>query len=529
LTEVPAEVRHDSTLFQLTPTWARLTWLKASAGKLPSRLLGILGLYALAHILIRLVISDGAELDEAEQLLLSQSIALGYTEQPPLYTWLLIGFEAIFGVDILALAILKNLLLVITQLCLFLAARIVLNDVYLAFLTSLSLWLVPQIAWESHRDLTHSVLVTSFCSGWFYAMVTLVRAGQTRHYLMLGLLLGLGALSKHSFLLFAAALGAAVLSQRAMRHRLLDRRMLLACALAALVVLPHLLWLLGHVHLGSSPTTRKLELHSGMQSVMAIATGLGKLIWASVRFLTPLWLICLLTFPQLATWRFAGPASRQPYRQTLARFFLIVFALLSAAVILFGVTHFKDRWMQPLLFLAPLYVFVRLQDIGGIAPDRLRMFACVLAFFGLVFLAAPLAQAWVAPWFGMYSRLHAPFEDIARQLREAGFGRGTIVAETTFIGGNFRLMFPTSHVVTPEVTTGLQVGQRVDGQCLVVWDGNDGEPLPIPLQEFLAEFLHAQPPSDRAPHYIEARLKRSHQRVFRLGFLLFPAGLGECR
>jgi lipopolysaccharide core galacturonosyltransferase RgtB len=492
-------------------------------------LLGILGLYALAHILIRLVISASAELDEAEQLLLSQAFALGYTDQPPLYTWLLIGFEAVFGVDILALAILKNLLLVITHLCLFLAARIVLNDVHLAFLTSLSLWLVPQIAWESQRDLTHSVLVTSVCSGWFYVMATLLRTGQTRHYLMLGLLLGLGALSKHSFLLFAAALGAAVLSQRELRHRLVDRRMLLACALAALVVLPHLMWLLGHFHLGSSPTTRKLELHSGMQSVMAIATGLGKLIWASVRFLTPLWLICLLIFPQLVTRHCSGVTSPQPYRHTLARFFLMVFAVLSAAVILFGVTHFKDRWMQPFLFLAPLYVFVRLQDIGRIAPGRLHTFACVLACFGVVFLAAPLVQAWVAPWFGMYSRLHAPFEEMARQLREVGFRQGTIVAETTFIGGNLRLMFPTSRVVTPEVTTGLQVGHREAGQCLVVWDGNHGEPLPIPLQRFLEEFLHAQPLSDRAARYIEARLKRSRQRVSRLGFLLFPAGLEECR
>jgi 4-amino-4-deoxy-L-arabinose transferase-like glycosyltransferase len=379
-----------------------LTWLKTSSGKLSYILPVILAVYGLIHVLIGLVISAGAELDEAEQLLLSQSFAIGYTDQPPLYTWLLIGFEAIFGVNLLALAILKNLLLVITHLCLFLAARIVLNDIYLAFLTSLALWLVPQIAWESHRDLTHSVLVTSVSSGWFYAMVTLLHSGQTRHYLMLGLLLGLGALSKHSFLLFAAALCAAVLCQREMRHRLLDRRMLLACALAALVVLPHLLWLLEHFHPGISPTTRKLELHSGMQSVMAIATGLGKLVWASVRFLTPLWLICLLAFPQLVTRRFSGATARHPYRQTLEWFFLMVFVLLTAAVILFGVTHFKDRWMQPFLFLAPLYVFVRLQDIGSVAPGRLHTFACVLAFFGLVFLVAPLAQAWVAPWFGMY-------------------------------------------------------------------------------------------------------------------------------
>jgi lipopolysaccharide core galacturonosyltransferase RgtB len=489
----------------------------------------LLAAYGLLHVLIRLVISESAELDEAEQLLLSQSFAIGYTDQPPLYTWLLIGFEAIFGVDILSLAILKNLLLLITHLCLFLAARIVLNDAYLASLTSLSLWLVPQIAWESHRDLTHSVLVTSVSSGFLYVLMTLLRTGRAWRYLMLGLLLGLGALSKHSFLLFATALLAAVLSQREVRGLLLDRRMLLACALSGLVVLPHFLWLLAHFHPNTSLTTRKLGVHSGMPSFMVIATGLSQLVWASVRFLSPFWLICVLVFPQLVTRRFSGATSRHQYRRTLERFFLIVSIILAVAVVLFGVTHFKDRWMQPFLFLVPLYVFVRLQGVSGIAAGRLHLFACALALSGLVFLVAPLAQAWVAPWFGTYSRLHAPFEEVARQLREAGFRKGTIVAETTFIGGNLRLVFPTSRVVTPKVRSAMRVDPQAAGQCLVVWDGDDRPPLPPPLSPFLEETLHAQPSSDQAPRYIDARLKRSHQQVFRIGFLLFPDGLGNCR
>jgi hypothetical protein len=229
------------------------------------------------------------------------------------------------------------------------------------------------------------------------------------------------------------------------------------------------------------------------------------------------------------TRRCSSAASRYRYRRTLERFFLMVFIILAAAVILFGVTHFKDRWMQPFLFLAPLYAFVRLQGIGGIAPRRLHIFAGVLAVSSVVFLIAPLAQAWVAPWFGMYSRLHAPFEEVARQLREAGFREGIIVAETTFIGGNLRLVFPTSRVVTPEVRSAMHVNSHAAGQCLVVWDGYDRPPLPPPLRPFLEGALQAQPSSDPAPRYIDARLKRSHRQVFRIGFLLFPNGLANCR
>jgi lipopolysaccharide core galacturonosyltransferase RgtB len=527
--EVPESLRRDSAAFQSTPTGTHLTWPEAWSGKLPRMLPVILAGYGLLHVLIRLVISEGAELDEAEQLLLSQSVAIGYTDQPPLYTWLLIGFEAIFGVNILSLAILKNLLLFITHLCLFLAAKIVLNDAYLASLTSLSLWLVPQIAWESHRDLTHSVLVTSVSSGFLYVLMTLLHTGRTWCYLILGILLGLGALSKHSFLLFAGALLAAVLSQRQVRGLLLDCRMLLACALAGLVVLPHFLWLLDHFHPDTSLTTRKLGMHSGMPSVTVIATGLGKIVWASVRFLSPFWLVCVLVFPKLVTRRLSGDTWRYQYRRTLERFFLIVGIILAVTVILFGVTHFKDRWMQPFLFLVPLYVFLRLQDVGGIVAGKLHIYAGVLALSGLVFLVAPLVQAWVAPWFGMYSRLHAPFEEVARQLTEAGFRKGTIVAETTFIGGNLRLMFPTSRMVTPEVRSAMHVDPQASGQCLVVWDGDNRPPLPPPLRLFLEGTLHAPPSSDQAPRYIDARLKRGHEQAFRLGFLLFPDGLGNCR
>jgi 4-amino-4-deoxy-L-arabinose transferase-like glycosyltransferase len=477
---------------------------------------------------MRLLISAGAELDEAEQLLLSQSFAIGYTDQPPLYTWLLMIFQTLFGVDILSLALLKNLLLFLTYLWLFLAARIILNDAYLALLTALSLWLIPQIAWESYRDLTHSVLVTSMSSGLCYVMVKLLQTGQTRHYCMLGLLLGLGALSKHSFLLFAAALLGAALTQRHMRARLLDRRMVLALGLAALVVLPHYVWLFEHVHPDTSPAMRKLERQNGIQSVTAIGTGLIKLIWASVSFLTPFWLICLLVFPPLRSWCRAGARAPNRYRCLLSRYFLIVFVILIASVVLLRVTHFKDRWMQPFLFLAPLYVLMRLQDVD-VAPSRLRVYVCVLAFFGLVFLTAPLAQAWVAPWFGMYSRLHVPFEALAHELEVAGFERGMIVAENTFIGGNLRLIFPKALVLTPETTTGAHVALHEGGQCLVVWDGNNRQALPGPLRRFLEKDLHGHLHSNQTPRYAEAWLRRSQQQVFRIGFLLFSAGLGDCR
>jgi hypothetical protein len=129
----------------------------------------------------------------------------------------------------------------------------------------------------------------------------------------------------------------------------------------------------------------------------------------------------------------------------------------------------------------------------------------------------------------MYSRLHVPFEAIARQLGEGGFRQGTIVAETTFLGGNLRLTFPQARVLTPELTIGLQAGHGAAGQCLVVWNGQERQPLPPPLRSFLQHTLSGQLPDDSTPHYLEALLKHSQHQVFRVGVLFFPTGLGDCR
>ena len=58
--------------------------------------------------------------------------------------------------------------------------------------------LLPQIGWESQRDLTHSVLVTGMASMTLWLALTMLeRKPGCRHYLLLGLLIGtaLGAVT----------------------------------------------------------------------------------------------------------------------------------------------------------------------------------------------------------------------------------------------------------------------------------------------------------------------------------------------
>ncbi|MCX6865636.1 MAG: glycosyltransferase family 39 protein [Verrucomicrobia bacterium] len=113
------------------------------------RILLLLVLYFTLHLLLRLCVSNSAELDEAEQLLLTQDLRLGYGSQPPLYTWLQSGLFALCGINIFALAVLKNGLLFLTYFFVYLGAREITRDNNRAVIAMLSLLWIPQICWES--------------------------------------------------------------------------------------------------------------------------------------------------------------------------------------------------------------------------------------------------------------------------------------------------------------------------------------------------------------------------------------------
>ncbi|MFO1232001.1 MAG: glycosyltransferase family 39 protein [Paenacidovorax caeni] len=107
-----------------------------------------------------------------------------------------------------------------------------------------SLLLIPAMGWESLRDLTQPVLLTCLVAATVGAVAPAAPA-RPAGFALLGLLLGLGMLSKYSFALFAAVLGGALLSLPAGQALLRERGAWWLPVLAALlVVLPHGLWLL---------------------------------------------------------------------------------------------------------------------------------------------------------------------------------------------------------------------------------------------------------------------------------------------
>jgi 4-amino-4-deoxy-L-arabinose transferase-like glycosyltransferase len=423
-----------------------------------------------AQVAMRLAVSDGLELDEAEQSLWTQSFALGYGPQPPLYTWLQMAVFQLLGPSVLGLALLKNTMLAITYSSLWLAARR-LMPAPLAVTAALCPLLLVQIGWESQRDLTHSVLATTLASLTFLLTLRLLeRPQQLVRWLTLGLALGLGALSKYSYAGFAAILIVAVVALPETREMLRSRRAWLGAALlgsvALAVFLPHGLWLLDHAAAASGHALQKLS-GSPMTRGMQVASGLGSFAVAVVAFLSPLWLLLLGLFgaawwrPDRATRGAASPhpmtrtdktdheSRRSAFAHRLGRNYalalLVFFAML---VIVGGASQFKDRWLQPFLIVAPVVAFAMAPWLVR-HPRRRALHACFA-------VAALCVLTWVGGRVvtnGMRAtpdELNEPVAALAEALRTSGAvpdGAFTIVSSDRVLAGGLRLKFPQARMI----------------------------------------------------------------------------------
>jgi 4-amino-4-deoxy-L-arabinose transferase-like glycosyltransferase len=443
--------------------------------------------YFLLQFLLRVAFSTGLELDEAEQMVLTQRWQLLYGPQPPLYTWLQKLVFAVTGPGIVGLAFLKNLLLAGTYLAVFAVARRWSGSALAAGLAVFLLLWIPQLAWESQRDLTHTVLVTAIAAGTLWSFARLREWPTVGGYLLLGVFFAAGFLSKYNYALFWAGLLLASLATPAVRRILLRKSFLLTLGVLFLLVLPYALgglfaWerITGSLH--------KLEPAAGGYTFPGDAwAGVRALAWALFLY-AGLLLLPALYLGILRRWGRSGeplPLAERGWpgaAEFLGRLVLASVAVAVLFVLLSGSTHFKDRWFQPLLFFLPLWIVVGLYRRVPPLPV-LRRFALASGVLAATVLATMTAR--VVGWTP--SRHHQPFAEAAAEIR-AEYGAPAVwYAEDGYLAGNFRRFFPESFFVAPEgpLPRGGAEGAGPTGAFLLLW-ADEEEAAPPPTLRRLA-------------------------------------------
>jgi 4-amino-4-deoxy-L-arabinose transferase-like glycosyltransferase len=473
----------------------------------------LLGAYFALHIVLRVLVSDSLDYDEAEQALLGQWLLVGYTEQPPLYTWMQYALFQIFGKNVFAVSLLKNALLFLTYAFVFLSGREIFKDSRAAILATCSLLLIPQIGWESQRDMTHTTLVVCAAAASLWQALRLMHKQGLVNYVFFGVLLSIGILGKANFALFIATLLLTMTTCPTGRKVLFSSKILLTLAIIAVLTGPYLLWMFNNQDIVFSASYKFKRVVEGYQ-----VQGVISLFLKSFLFLTPLWLVYLLIFPAGFA-RNALPETEEQ-RRFIKRYLLTLFFILLVIVFFFKVTYVKDRWLQPLLFAAPLFFFARLAPVQ-ITPKRFKIFLGVVCITAVAVYCAFAIRVVGASVTGRFCRMNYPFTAIAKELRLSGFSHGLIISDNRFIAGNMHMRFPDSTALIPGYNFAGRSRHGDFSSAAVIWQADTSSSMPPELASFLNRTYNV----DIAKHqvkYLHNRYKYSRTETVKFAVVQFP-------
>jgi 4-amino-4-deoxy-L-arabinose transferase-like glycosyltransferase len=508
------------------PDRSRWAWIPTPRGTVT-----LLLAWAGFHVALRLALSSSLTADDAREAVLAQSLQWGYqARQPPLYNWLVWGAFRLLGPGLLALTLLKYAILVLAFWLVYLTARRILADPRLTAIGAFSFLLIVPISWTVHESLTHSVTVLAACAGTVYALVRLERTLSVGAYAMLGLAVGLGFLSKFTYVVFLAGLGLAALTVGRFRARLLRPGILVAGVVAAALVLPFVLWFVGEQHDLGRLYAREVRIEDGDDWLADAGAGLAYVARIAVYYLAPLGAVLAACVP--VVYRRLPPDAAGPAGGRLLGWLLVwVLGLLGVAALAGGLGFLKFRWLIPAFFLAPLYALWRLERQGGPGPRQVRSLAVVLVLAEIAVVVGLVVRVTGASHFPRPYRMNEPYDAVAAELVRAGFSRGTILAGFGTLAGNLAVRFPDSRVLHTEYPD-FQPPRTGDGQCLLVWDRPRGDrgsgAMPADLGA-LADDLGVRLAGSEPVGVIEAPFRFDRRHLRRTYYVLLPGGAGRCR
>jgi hypothetical protein len=290
-----------------------------------------------------------------------------------------------------------------------------------------------------------------------------------------GAVIGLGFLAKFNVVILTAALIVDALSIPGLRPVILERRSFLSLAALLLIISGYLLWFAANRD-AALAQTYTFRVKATLPYWQALIMGSSSLFKATLAFGGVAFALLMALFWRPSDTYPAGNPHDRPYQQLLGRALLVTLLILELMVVLFRVTHFKDRWLQPVLFYAPVWLVFLL----AVRPARtaVRSFLSICLAICLVVVLLLPARTILAAHRNTFDALNVPYNRFAAQLKDQGFAQSLILAENGLVAGNLRLHLPLSSVIAP----GLPQPRLVPhDNCLLAWDATESQGPPPPL------------------------------------------------
>ena len=179
-------------------------------------------------------------LDEAQYWTWSRELAFGYFSKPPMIAWLIRGATEICGNGEACVRAASPVLYTVTSILIYAAARQLYSE-RIAFWSAIVFATLPGVSYSSML-ITTDVPLVLFWSLALYAWIMLVKGGEMRFAILLGVAVGLGLLSKQAMIYFVLCAACHAIFSRDAREALKGGRAIVAAAIALAFAAPMLVW-----------------------------------------------------------------------------------------------------------------------------------------------------------------------------------------------------------------------------------------------------------------------------------------------
>ncbi len=186
----------------------------------------------------------GYFIDEPYYIVCALNPALGYIDHPPLAPLVLTLFQFIFGTSVYAIRILPALAQAVSVVLTGILAKEIGGGKFAQVLAACAMVASPTVlAFGGFYSMNAFELL--FAIGAMYYTVRMIKEDNAKRWIVLGVLIGLGMMNKHTFGVFAVALVFSLLV--AGKWKLVASRWFLAGTLCAVIIfLPNILWQVAH-------------------------------------------------------------------------------------------------------------------------------------------------------------------------------------------------------------------------------------------------------------------------------------------
>lgn len=477
-------------------------------------------LYSLAHVALRLAVSDNLGEDDGRTNILLQELRLvWWAKQPPLYDWLLAGVQSVLGPTLASFLVLKYLLLVAIAVMVFLIARRVLGDPWWALLTVEALGLVYQLSWRFHEGFTNAVGAMACTLALLLALISVADRKCLANFVWLGVAAGAALLTSISGFIVVAGFAVAALFVPQLRRRIFTPRLWLSLAIALAIAAPYMLWLAANTARLAElvlPTPDEIELSFAARAWLSLIDAVRGPVFA----LSPLLPILPLAFPGLLERLRAAvngnrpPTEVEPLERLIGIYSLLVWAVLLVILPLAGQPGFATHTQLPFFLPTVIWLLAKAKKACRNETEARRFSQIAIGLAGFAFLLRAANLIVLDPVCGTCRWAH-PYDELAGAMRDAGFTQGTILTLDNDIGGNLRRFFRQARVrsnatgwFTPHDTAASKAGPTV-----YVWSARF--PPEFAARIGRAYLGPAIVPLLSAPHVVKAEWRYPYPRTVR--------------